>query len=113
MGMGPTSPQTVPSVLAIFCQLTLFVCGWEDEDEREGGGGGGMGIPPGPTTGVGGGGGTVPGVVDVVMSLLGVAGGVASAECLLNGVEEPLSTAASFSLTKGKCHSCHSVAACS
>ena len=36
-----------------------------------------MGIPPGPITGVGGGGGTAPGVVEVVMSLVGVAGGVA------------------------------------
>ena len=70
--MGPTSPQTVPPVEVIFCQLTLFMCAWCELSE--GGGGGGRGIPP---AGVGGGGGTAPGVLETVMSLVGVAGGVA------------------------------------
>ena len=95
----PTSPQTVPSVLAIFCQLTLFVRGFEEKEE-EGGGGGGRGIPPGPTTGVGGGGGTVPGVVQVVMSLVGVVMGVVSPKPLFSGV--PFSRAVRVWPTEGE-----------
>ena len=46
-----------------------------------------------PPAGVGGGGGTVPGVVDAVMSFMGVEG-VASCDCLLNDVLAPFSRAA-------------------
>ena len=45
-----------------------------------------MGTPPGPISGVGGGGGTVPGVETVVVlasTVVGVAMGVVSDECLL------------------------------
>ena len=84
---GLTSPQTVPSVLGIFFQLTLLRWGWEEgrEEGREGGGGGGTGMPPGPMLGVGGGGGMSPGVDTAVMSFalgVGVAGGVALDERL-------------------------------